>query len=267
MYPFRSNHAAARLVALLGVAVLATACSSDSPTGPGSSQFDVSGAIGQMTVPGMSSAMGAVPNASTADVSAPAIVPSACSYSSSTQSFTCPTVTSNGLTITRSYTLLDAQGQPQSAPDKATTDGIRTETKVSGTITAHNTTTTVAGDKVLTLTGLLANQPLLNGTDNSTLSGSTTSGSTSVPFTITETGTVDKLALPPKGSTTHYPQSGTVGMTIASTFGPTGATTTTNSSFSLEFTGSNLATLTLTNSLGTRVCTIDLTGQTAMSCK
>lgn len=267
MQRIRSQRTALRLVALLGAAVFAAACSSDlAPSA--SQQLDLSAELSSMSVPGMSAAVSATSTtASSSDVDAPAIVPSACTYSSTSQSFTCPAVTVQGLTITRSYTLLDAQQQPQSAPDKATTDGIRTETKVSGTITAHNTTTTVAGDKVLTLTGLLANQPLLNGTDNSTLSGSTTSGSTSVPFTITETGTVDKLALPPKGSTTHYPQSGTVGMTIASTFGPTGATTTTNSSFSLEFTGSNLATLTLTNSLGTRVCTIDLTGQTAMSCK
>ena len=265
MYPFRSNHAAARLVALLGVAVLATACSSDSPTGPGSSQFDVSGAIGQMTVPGMSSAMGAVPNASTADVSAPAIVPSACSYSSSTQSFTCPTVTTNGLTITRSYTLLDAQGQPQSAPDKATTDGVKTAITISGTTALRTGSMTVYGDRVMTLSGLLANKPVLNGKDTTAMKGTMTMSGTSVPVDMSVTTLTNALQLPPKGSATKYPLGGSVAMTFTSTgfMGSTPMTETMN----MAFDGTSTATMTLTDALGTQTCKIDLTGQTAMSCK
>lgn len=267
MHRIRSHRTAARLVALLGAAVFAAACSSD--TAPSASQqLDVSAVLGSMTVPGMSDAVSATSTtASSADVDAPAIVPSTCTYSSTSQSFDCPAVTVHGLTITRSFTLLDAQGQPQSAADKATTDGVRTETTVSGTVTMHNGSMTVDGHKVLTLTGLLANTPLLNGTDNSTMNGTMTSGSTSTPFTMTETGKIEGLAIPPKGSTTHYPKSGTVTMSMTSTFGQTGATTTTTSSFQLKFDGTNFATLQISNSLGVEICTIDLTGQTAPSCQ
>lgn len=262
MHKIRSKRTAARLVALLGAAVFAAACSSD--TAPSASQqLDVSAALSSMSVPGVSSAVSTMsPTASSADVDAPAIVPTSCTYSATTQSFTCPTVTVNGLTITRSYTLLDAQQQPQSAPDKATTDGIRTETTVKGTMTMRSGSMTVDGQKVMTLTGLLANKPLLNGTGSSTMTGTMTMGTTSTPFSLTTADTTTNLALPPKGSTTHYPLGGSVEMSMTSS----GALAGSSSSMKLAFDGSNFATLTLSNSFGTEVCKLDLTGKTAMSC-
>src|SRR5512144_1744984 len=82
-------------------AALVAGCHSDSPSGPATPQntLDLTTILSQMSlgrvgsVPGASSVI-AVP----ATAGVPIIVPAACSYSATIQGFTCPTVSSGGLT-------------------------------------------------------------------------------------------------------------------------------------------------------------------------
>lgn len=259
----RSSRTVVRIVALLGAAAFAGACSSD--TAPSASQkLDVSAALGAMTVPGVSSAIStANSTASTAAVSMPAIVPSACSYAAASQSFTCPAVVVNGVTINRSYTLLDAQGQPQSAPDKSTTDGVEVLATMSGTMTMGGSSMTVNGMHQLKLTGLLADKRLLDGLDTAAVAGTMSMGGTSTPFTMRMSTQTKDVALPPSGSTTNYPLSGMVTMQMAMTGGAVGSASTTAI---LEFNGTSTATLTIKTSAGVQTCSVDLTGKSATTC-
>lgn len=251
-----------RILALVGTAAFAAACSSD--TAPSASQLDVSAALGAMTVPGVSSALSTVNStAASADVSAPAIVPSSCAYYAATQSFACPAVVVNGITIQRSYTLFDAQGQPQSAPDKSTTNGIAVLARISGTATMGGSSVTVNGSHRMMLTGLLADSRVLNGLDTTNVTGTMSMGGTSTPFTMNMTTETRGVALPPAGSTTSYPLAGMVSMAMSMTTGTSASTLTT---MVLEFTGGSTATLTVKSASGLQTCTVDLTGKSAPVC-
>src|SRR5437868_5929443 len=99
------------LITALTTALVA-GCGSDSPNEPATPQqhtLDVAAILSEMsigragTVPGASAVL-ALPAA----VGMPTIALSACPFSASAQGFTCPTVTSGGLTFDISYFLYDA---------------------------------------------------------------------------------------------------------------------------------------------------------------
>ena len=101
-------------IAILGA--LVTACSSDSSVAPVTRQpVDLNQALSEMTLPSLAGVTTALPGVPSQALTTP--LPSSCTYVAATSRFVCPTVTVTGLTITQSYTLLDASGTPQSAFD------------------------------------------------------------------------------------------------------------------------------------------------------
>jgi hypothetical protein len=77
-----------------------------------------------------------------------------CTYSAATGRFTCPTITRDGLTLTRSYALRDAQGVAQSAFDAQTTESVNSQTSLAGTITRDAFSATLDNQRDVTLSGL-----------------------------------------------------------------------------------------------------------------
>lgn len=177
-----------------------------------------------------------------------------CSYASATKSFVCAPVTINGITINRTFQLLDASNNPQSEFSSSTTAAVRKVTDVSGTITRTQGTTThtvtfVAHDDV-TLSGLLTGVHTLNSTGNS--NAQVTGGL--VPASVVSNHKVTDLVLPKRGGDTHYPQSGTIEGNMTTTV----AGTSFPSSVKMLFDGSPIMQLQLTFGNVSRSCTVDL---------
>lgn len=180
--------------------------------------------------------------------------PAACAFNSGTGTFVCPSTTVNGITISRSFQLLDASGQPQSAYSRATTAAVRTVTDLSGTITsttgtATTTVTFVAHDDA-TLSGLLTGTHTLNSSGNST--AAITGGG--LTHNVATTQTITNLVLPRRDSETRYPQSGSIatGITVSS------AGITHTLQVTLTFNGTSTATLVISTGGLSQTCTIDL---------
>lgn len=236
-----------RISRVLAVAALGAlvACGADSATGPTSA--DLSSVLGELSpssIPGgsVTVAMNGVPSTS-------AITPSACAFSSSSQSFTCPTITTSGFTIARSFTLLDASGAPQSAYDKSTTAAVRVNSTVNGGAMEVG----VADTSVMTLSGLLGGTHTLDGVDHAHLTGNLATGIVTTDVSTTIAG----LVIPAqKGA---YPPAGTITTTSALASSPTASATT----IKLTFSGTSKVAVVITTALTTKSCTLDLANPAA----
>lgn len=176
---------------------------------------------------------------------------SACPYTSSSQSFVCPSTTIGGLTYVRSYQLLDAAGVPQAAYSPTTTAAIRTTSDVSGTLSDAGpppSTTTITSHDTQTLSGLLTANRVLNGTG--TMTATFASGPVSSSWTMNTANT--DIVLPARGSVSHYPQSGSTSVEFSMAGGAFTVSAT------LTFNGTSIATLVTTTNGVTETCTIDL---------
>src|SRR3954452_8560632 len=99
----RRSHA----ILALTLAALAGACGSDSSTGPSSQPVTLDQAPAELSSP----ALTATPASwDAAGPALPAFVSSRCAYQASSQSFACTPVVASGVTVTQSFTLLDASG-------------------------------------------------------------------------------------------------------------------------------------------------------------
>lgn len=259
-----------RIVVATAAALFAAACS-DSPSSPTtSSSLDVGAAlaeIGRGTPTAVRGEMGA----SALGAGAP-IVPSACSYVAATQNFSCPPVNANGLTITVSYTLLDAAGHSQSTPDAATTAAIRTVSTVKGTTTvsgASSFTGTLTIDRTddMTLSGLLSGVHTLNGTGAGTSESVLTINGLNVHTSTTDRSTTTNVVLPRSGSGSAWPVSGTIAsdQTLVSATGSSPSLTT-NIHTVVTFNGSSNITLVVTVGGTTINCTLNLSNPAPSAC-
>jgi hypothetical protein len=250
----RPRHIVAALLSL----VVASACGSDSSVAPTTQTGSLTDAVAQLSVPaiGAAAAVSGLPGGALATFDA-----SRCAYSATSQSFTCPTVTTSGLTFKQSFTLLDASGGKQSAYGPTTTSSVHASSSVTGTIMQASTSVTVDAQSELTLSGLLTATHTLDGTATTTLTNGT-----SVPTlgTVTTT-TIDKLVLP-AGATgaAAWPTSGTI-TAVTKTIAGGDLPATTLLTAKITFTGSSRATVSITTAGITKTCTVDLTSQ-APSC-
>lgn len=255
------------LTSLLAAALIA-GCSSDSPTNPSSQSLDLASVFSQMSIGNVN----AIPGASVAlslpaTATPPAIVPSACSYSAASGSFTCPPVTAGGLTFTMSYYLYDASGHAQSQPDPSTTASVRTVTDASGTVglptSGVNTGSTIAltSHQDMTLSGLLTNTRTLNGGGKSHYDFA----SAGTQLLADDTTTTANVVLPESGGASKWPQSGTIttDMTTSAT-GVIAGNFTTHSV--ITFNGTSTITVAVLSGVLSTTCAIDLTGKTPVSC-
>jgi hypothetical protein len=240
------------VVAALLTLVVASACGSDSATSSLQTPSDgvtLSEALSQLSVP----AIGATNIVGTGLPSAiPAFDPAKCTYTASSQSFVCTTVTSGNLAFTQSYTLLDASGNKQSAFSPTTTSAIRASTTIAGTFTDGPTAFTVDGKQELTLSGLLGSTHTLDGTGSMKLTAS--GGALGVQFGTLVTTTIDKVVLPAHATgAAAIPTSGTMSVRTAGL----GAGEVLFD-LKLTFIGSGKATVTITAAGTTQTCTLNL---------
>jgi hypothetical protein len=260
-------------------AALVAGCHSDSPSGPANSQqntLDLTTILSQMSlgrvssVPGASSVI-AVPSIA----GAPVIVPASCSYSAAVQGFTCPTVSSGGLTWDISYFLYDAAGHSQSQADAGTTAAVRTVVDTKGTTSPPpangiSATVVLSDHSDLTMSGLLTTTHKLNGNGTSHYD-MTLSGAASLHAVIDMTTATNNVVLPVQSDATTpaWPSSGTIttDTKTVTTIGNVGAVTTTSHAV-ITFNGTNTATIVYTTSLSTTIttCKVDLTGKSPPVC-
>ncbi|HEY4219338.1 MAG TPA: hypothetical protein VGM67_19475 [Gemmatimonadaceae bacterium] len=254
------------------VSVVGCSDSSSSATGPTLHQLDVATEISAMSnggvggTPGVSTLL-ALPTSTTL----PAVVPSACAYSTTTGGFTCPTAAANGLTFDISYYLSDAAGNSQTSPNVNTTASIRVVADTRGTVSLASSVGSVASATLsdhtdMTMSGLQAANRALNGTSVSHYDVTTT-GSTSTHALIDATTTAANVILPPEGSTSQWPASGTV-TTDATAVTSIGflPSITTNARAVVTFDGSSTPTVVVTLAGVVRTCKIDLSGRGQPTC-
>jgi hypothetical protein len=252
-------------IAALALGSLAGACSSDSSVAPDKQPADLTQVLTEMTLPSLSSVM--APTARLGGVPLPSLavpVPSGCSYAASSGSFVCPAVSLNGLSFTRSFTLLDASGAAQSGFDPATTAAVRMHTTTSGTVASAGSTTTIDGVQDMTVSGLTTGIHVLDGTSTMHVTGSIGTGFASgpLPMDMTMTTTIAKLVLPNAASGSQYPASGTI--TIDET-GPL-AGSGQGLQIQMTFSGTGTVVVTITDGSFTSRCTVDLASGSAGSC-
>jgi len=168
-----TRHILVRWVAAAACIPMLAACGSDSRTTSEpavSTGIDLNAALSAMSFADVNAFLGLRGLLATPSTGAnPTIIPSACAYSATTQSFNCPTSTAGGLTYTTSYFLYNAASQPQSQLDLATTAAVRTVVDATGTTpipSSNGTSGSVAVTRHtdLTLSGLQGTTRTLNGT-------------------------------------------------------------------------------------------------------
>ncbi|MEP6992523.1 MAG: hypothetical protein ABJA80_16435 [bacterium] len=238
-----------RLAAIATVALLA-ACSSDGVS-PTNQPVTLNQAFSELAVPGISAAMSAAGGVSLASAST---VPTGCTYSSTTQGFSCPSFTTNGITVTSSYSLLNAAGTSLPQFDAATVAALHIMSTESGTVNSNGDSFTVDGRQDETLSGLQTATHTLNGTSTLNISGTRTSASPTGPFSMQSVTTITNL-VPPANAASKYPRSGTVAVGLTSTFGNTSPIT---SHATVTFNGTSKVLVTVSVGGFSSGCTIDL---------
>jgi hypothetical protein len=182
-----------------------------------------------------------------------------CPFNSVSQSFVCPSHTTQGITINLFYQLFDGSGATQSAFSPTTTAAIHTVTDISGTVTPPGglpgSAFTLTSHNDQTMSGLLTDTHTLNGSGN-TLIGDESS-------TTTVATTITNLVLPNRGSAKHYPQSGTIATDITSTLEGLGSFTM---NITMTFNGTSVVTMTFTSDGTTETCTFDLDNPSSGTC-
>src|ERR1043166_1871839 len=247
-----------RVAILSAAAAVVVGCSSEGPTAPKTSPSgDLATILGQMSLSGLGNLTAGPGTFNEGMVPAATVWNSAdCVYSAATRSFTCPPITRGGMTYTRSFTLYDAAGNPQSALD-GNTASIRTITTATGTIYPPGTFGPIALDRRedMTMSGLNVGQPTLNGTSTSTMNTTMNGiGGPAQRLAMIWADTTANLVLPPRGA--GFPRSGSIAMTATTTTTPLdGSSAPVTTSFREVITFDGTSTVTIRLYIGTSVVT------------
>lgn len=199
-----------RYLALV-VAALIAGCGADSSVSTTSAPVDLAQVFKEMSLPSITGATSAA--AGFAGPAAPTAsgVPTGCSYAASSQSFKCAPITAGGITITQSYTLLNASGSPLSSFEPTSLAAVRMLSTIAGTESSAGDVFTINGTQDQTLSGLQTSKHTLNGTTMMTLKGTFGTGSpTAEPLTLVTTSTTKDLVIPANAGANNYPASGTI---------------------------------------------------------
>jgi hypothetical protein len=256
---FRALPAAAAVILLAG-------CDSN-PTTP---TVDVDAALSQMSSNGIATYSGAAASASTsglgslASPSVPAANAANCPYNTSTEFFVCDPITSSGVTFSRSFQLLDAQGVSLSTANPLLVASIRSVIDIDGTVTPPNgaqLTTEITRHEDATLSGIQSTSRVLNGsaTQRLAMTGS------SFSFVSNDTSATADLLLPSTPQQ-KYPLGGTI--TTNRTISTSGvAATSLHQSEEISFDGTSVMTVKIMHGTEARTCLVNLaTPGVAPSC-
>lgn len=265
-----------RTLATACTAVALTACGSDSPIAP-SPAVDFGAVISQLTSYDASLPETALVDAPPAWMLAPSVdssgvlVPGSCMYTPSLSGFDCPARTVDGLTLTGSYYLYDADGRALGVPGSAEIASIRTVTDVNGK-TSFTGSGAVGTAKMtqhldMTMGGLLTGARTLNGSAIAHYDV-TLASPDSIHLVADVTSTRDDLVLPAPGATDAYPTSGSVTINVAYTWTtPRAAPQHSGGRQVTTFNGTRFVTMRLTSGTGTTLCTVDLIGVMGTVCQ
>jgi hypothetical protein len=165
-------------------------------------------------------------------------------------SFDCTSVQRDGLTITRTCTFYDQDGNVQDAYDTLTTDSAQVHVEVSGSIDRGDWgSSSVSRVRDITVTGLLGTETSLtwNGTGSGTMSKvhQAADGST-VQMDVTSSQTAKDVVIPVPRTSTSWPLGGTITSSVSVTFtgGPNDGETHTRD-VTITFDGTQYATVTV----------------------
>ena len=241
----------------LVIAAAVVACGGDSSTSPTPyPPATLNQALAELSIP----ALAAAGSSSFVDVgtAAPALDPATCPYSATVQSFVCTPISESGITVNQSFTLLSGSGATQSAFDAATTDAVRANTTVGGTLVEQGTTLDVTGQQELTLSGLVSGPHVLNGTSSLTAAGTVVDETTTYPVNITVSTSIANLVLPVNetGSSQVWPSSGTITVDVNGSIGPVSVS---QARTVITFTGTSTVNVTVSGGGLSKSCKVDLT--------
>jgi hypothetical protein len=244
-----------RFVRLIPVVALgvAAACASDN-TGPIS---NVDGLVDESaTAAYSSSAMAASVGGSVMPM-----VPtgtSSCAFSKTNQRFECAPVTRDGITVTRSFALLDASGASLSVAGPTAIASIHTISTMSGTLASSRlsglstaATMTIDRHEDATLSQLQSPTHVLNGTSTQVTDFVTTG----LTVHTDETSTTSNLRLPGPAADVRWPLGGTI--TTDRTLTGNGLPSQPTREV-IAFDGTSIMTVTRTTGGFTSTCRIDL---------
>ncbi len=246
-------------LATLALAALVTACLPDVATAP--LQIDtLDAALAEVAIPALAYASATF---SGAGVVTPMIEPSRCQFQDSSQTFVCVRLAGGGLTLDQNFTLLDAVGGKQAKYDMTSTNSMIVHSVVAGTTYRDGTKLTVDGQQELTLSELGTPQHALNG---SSITVATVAPSGEPPITSTITTRIVDLVIPvvPLSQPAPWPASGMIELRTTTDLGfviPLDESGATVSTAALNFSGSSVVSLTITDRNGTRTCRVDITIQ------
>ena len=212
---FMTSTTRPRYLAIAAAAMLA-GCGGDSIISTTSTPVDLTRVFSEMSLPAVSGATRAAGGVGgAAGPTAPfAGVPKGCSYTLASQSFVCAPITQGGLTISQSYTLLNASGGSLASFEPTTLAAVRMQSTIDGTQIGGDPLV-IVGRQDQTLSGLQTSKHVLNGTTTTTLSGAFGSGRfipSAEPVTITTKSTTTDVVIPANSDAKAYPLSGTVAL-------------------------------------------------------
>ena len=134
-----------RQLSVLALAIIAGACGSDS-TGPTDyPPATLDQALAELSIPALSA--GGTSYVEVGD-GAPSLDPTTCPYSAAVQSFVCTPISQSGITVDQEdFTLFNASGGKQGVFDPASTNSVRANSTVAGTLVDQGTSVTVNGQQ------------------------------------------------------------------------------------------------------------------------
>jgi hypothetical protein len=250
-----------RSTLLIGASLLLLACSGDGTTAPGTNPNNsLNAALAQFSQPAFVSAMTAAGAPALASSSG---APTGCTYTASSRSFVCATISSSSFAISRSYMLFDAGGVTQSSFDPATTASVRMMSTVKGTVSTSgigpgSITLDEADD--MTVSGLLGSARVMNGTSKSATTVVTTVNGTSQTINTSVGTTLSKLTMP--ATATSYPAAGT----IVSDLSTTVSGISTHMVMTLTFNGTKTVHIVMAIDGFSQSCTMDMDNPASTTC-
>jgi hypothetical protein len=182
-----------------------------------------------------------------------------CAFSTTTNRVDCAAVTRHGLSITRSFSFLDATGVVQQAFNRTTTNTVNVKTSATGTVTHHETaTSTVNSSSDFTIGGLASTSTQRTVDGKSAGTESTTGTKDGVAFTSTRTAgdTTSGLIIPIQNGRPTFPTAGSVIRSMQATVTPAGGTASMSSRREvITYDGSATAKVVITQDGVTKNCT------------
>jgi hypothetical protein len=184
----------------------------------------------------------------------------ACAFSTTTNRVECTRTNRRGITVTRSFSFLDASGAVQQAFNRTTTNTVNVTTSTTGTRLHHDDrdTTTVNASSDFTVAGLASGSTQRTVSGKSAGTESTKGLKDSVAFTALRTAgdTITGLVIPIQDGRPTFPTAGTIIRSMQAVVTLAGQTPTTSSRREvITYDGSATAQVVITHDGVTKNCT------------